>query len=116
MAFTEKQLRKLSRIKGRATLYEVALVRADGTKVLLAYTNRTSKEGIMSAISQRALAVIAFIGHGLIDMRMYPKRGTKDIAMDGGATVTLTGRTQRDAIIDGELDSIRKFEPPLAEV
>ena len=47
------KIEKLERIKNYATRYEVALTLADGRKMLVCYTPRKNKTGLLSAIQQR---------------------------------------------------------------
>ncbi len=98
-AFTPEQLRRIARLKNRDTLYEAEIVRADGARVLLAYC-RKSGSGLREALRKRTEAVVRFLGG--------PKaitwgRGTAPVEIEGGGSIRFSGRTERDAIVEGEL-------------
>lgn len=100
---TAEQSTRLNRIKNRTTAYEISLRRPDGSIELLCYSCGKSGATLRQVVRKRwdylqSLAPGAIFGW---------KRGdtmTLDTVSDGtGFQIRFTGRTQRDAICDGEL-------------
>lgn len=92
---------KLAAIAGRATRYEVALTQHGQPVALVGYTARKSRPGLLKAAQ--------VVGQAIIDRTAMPQdatmswsHGTMVLGFDGWA-VKFTGRTQRDAIMTGEL-------------
>ena len=56
---TPTTLEKLKRIQNYATRYEVALSLSDGRKLLVCYTPRKNRAGLLSAIQERGKAILA---------------------------------------------------------
>lgn len=90
---------KLDRLKNYRTRYELAASHPDGRKVLIRYTARKGRRGLLDALTMDAARVCKVLGSDDIH---WAKR-----AADGGTmgdwTVKFSGRTQREAILDGEL-------------
>jgi hypothetical protein len=108
-AFTPDQLRRLERLRNRSTLYEIEIVRGDGTRALLCYGQKNKRQ-IMVAIEKRGDSVLAFLG--VDSAQMDRTRGTTEVRM-GDAIARPTGRTQRDAITSGdELPYVGTLHPP----
>lgn len=104
MALTELQIRKLSRIQGRATLYEVALVKGD-QKLLLCYTRKTGRglgDYVRNIRNNHAASADVLKARTGIDLQAWNWNGWG---------YEFTGRTQREAIIDGELPFWGRPEP-----
>ena len=99
---TDQQMQKLEALRNYGTRYEAVVVRGDGEQRLLAYLGRHSLQGLYSATTQRGRAVLAFLVLP-DDAQMTFARKSREIAITGGHTVKFTGRTQRDAISNGEL-------------
>ncbi|OHD25594.1 MAG: hypothetical protein A2064_09110 [Spirochaetes bacterium GWB1_66_5] len=98
MALTPGQVQKLARLRRRDTLYEAALVhRTTGQRVLLCYSH-TSGARLGSYIAHHADEVVAFCGSD----RYVARQAGEEYAI-GDWGVRWTGRTQREAIIGGEL-------------
>ena len=100
-----EQCAKLARLQGLSTRYEAIVRRADGATRLLCYSARHSGHGLRAALQQRAAEVLAFIG-GDETTRATVRRhkaGPQSIELTGGHVVAWSCRTQRDAIILGEL-------------
>lgn len=101
---------RLERLRNRATLYELAISRGD-TAYLVAYC-RKGQRGIWDAITSkhRVHHVVALAGTQTLH---FAKR-----ASDGGTigewSVRFTGRTERDAIIGGELTYVGNLNLNLA--
>ena len=98
-------LEKLERIQHYATRYEVALSLSDGRKLLVCYTPRKSRAGLLSAIQQRGKAILAQMPDLSDDARMTYAAAT-GFDLGNGSRVHFSGRTQRDAICNNELDFI----------
>lgn len=89
---------KLERLHNRGTSYELACTMADGRKCLAGYT-RQSKMGILSMLRKNGEEWAKRIPeNAMID---FDKGGKS--AKIGPFDVRFSGRTQRDAIIEGEL-------------
>ncbi len=95
------KLEQLARIKLYGTRYELAVVKGD-CKYLISYVIRRSRPGMMDAIRKYGQQVIDVCG---IDqsqiMGWVPSRHVFEIG--NGWELRLTGRTQREAIMDDEL-------------
>lgn len=92
---------RLSRLSGRHTRYEATLVHAlTGETRLLCYTARKNKHGLRDYINTKAEALAAFCGAH----RVGPARPDflAYLAI-GDWQIGFTGRTQREAILGGEL-------------
>jgi hypothetical protein len=91
---------RLERLRNRATLYELAMTRGE-ERLLVAYSQRKGRRDIFKAVTadHRVGPIMARTGADRIE---FAKRAA-DGAMMGGWTIRFTGRTERDAIIEGEL-------------
>ena len=97
---TKAQVRKLDRIRRRDTLYEVELVhRQTGERCLLCYCHRTGSR-LAGYIARHAEALVAFCGSDTYATRRLDLREEFAIGEWG---MRWTGRTQREAIMHGEL-------------
>jgi len=101
MTITEK----LEAIRHYATRYEIALSFADGRKMLVCYTPRKNKAGLRDAILSRGKAILAQMPDLSDDARMTYAAAT-GFSLGNGCRIYFTGRTQRDAICNGELPFI----------
>lgn len=107
MALTETQIRQLARIQHYATRYELAAVRGN-ERVLICYTERKNRSGLWSAISSnRAEPLCRLTGAEEIT---FGKRAA-DGGMMGDWKIVFTGRTQRPAILAGELPFLLDLSP-----
>jgi hypothetical protein len=96
---------RLNRLRNFVTRYEVALTFADGRKMLVCYTPRKNKAGLLSCIQSRGNAILAQMPDLSDDARLtYDK--TTGFDLGNGCRVHFTGRTQRDAISNDELGFI----------
>jgi hypothetical protein len=105
---TSTQLAKLARIKNYSTRYEL-IVENDGIRHLVVYTPRRNRQGLISAIE-------CSVAHGLsaltgVDSITFSKRGDEPSAIVGKWRIRFSGRTQRDAIIQGELPWVGDLAP-----
>lgn len=95
---TNELQKKLERLANRSTAYELAAIHPDGRRVLIAYS-RKGRRGIFSAVRNRGEAVAALCQSQEF---AFAKRAA-DGATCGEWSIRFTGRTQRDAYVEGEL-------------
>lgn len=94
---------KLQRIHGYVTRYELAAVKGEH-RILIGYIVRTSRQGMLDACRK--------YGSQLVDvLQVHPEQllvfnRTIQAFELGDWSIRLTGRTQRTAIIEGELPFI----------
>jgi hypothetical protein len=102
---TAEQLRKLDRLRHFATRYEIEIVPPNGAAMLVCYTPRRTMRGFMEALSERWAPIIAT---GIVPQDMKGERIGRTIGyrFENGAIIRFSGRTQRDAIMSGELTFI----------
>jgi hypothetical protein len=94
---------KLARLKNRSTRYESVLTNGTDRKFLVLYTAQHSHRGLIAAIRQRYDAILAKTGG---ELPHAAKAGQKFTGNEW--LCSFSGRTQREAIIEGQL--------PFAEV
>lgn len=90
---------RLAAIAGRSTKYELVLVHDDGRRLLLAYGRKT-RPGVLAIVNRNAVALADFCGCDTIQLRGLPA-GT--FGKIGAWSLRASGRTEREAIIGGEL-------------
>lgn len=90
---------RLAAIAGRTTLYEIILVHDDGRRRLLGY-GRKNRPGILAMVNRRAVDLAQFCGAEYITLKGLPA-GT--VGKIGAWSIRATARTERQAIIEGEL-------------
>jgi len=88
---------QLERLRHYATRYELVAVKGDRT-VLVTYTSQKSRDGIYSSAQHRGEALAKLTGTETIT---FAKKA-KDGAEMNGWKINFSGRTQRDAICNGE--------------
>ena len=98
-ALASDVLARLARLQGRPTRSEIAIVRPDGERCLLAFTARHSRQGIVEAARDRWEAVWQFCG---LPQDGAIKLSKGRLETSNGCRIEFTGRTQRDAIMAGE--------------
>lgn len=94
---------KLQRIHGYATRYELAAVKGE-RRILIGYIVRRSRQGIRDACRKygpQLVDVCQVSGNQLLVFNRFSR-----MMELGDWTIRLTGRTQRTAIIEGELPFI----------
>lgn len=96
------QEQKLARLHNRPTGYEVAAIKGE-TRILVAYCQRHSFSGLRNAVYNRAEKVVALTGKTEFQSR-------KGDMLLGDWTIRFTGRTQRDAILEGELPYVGEIK------
>ena len=95
---------KLAKLKNYATRYELAMIRGDD-RILVCYTNRRGRAGIMDAVHSRATAMIWRTG---TDRITFAKRAGDGATM-GDWSIQFTGRTQRECYIEGALPYVENL-------
>jgi hypothetical protein len=93
---TENQNAKLDAIKNRATRYELVIQRGD-ERFRLCYTGRKNRRGMIDWIFRNGKELAAFSGSEEV------RFGHGATAQLGDWHISFSGRTQREAIIAGEL-------------
>jgi hypothetical protein len=89
---------KLARLKNRNTRYEIILTNGTDAKYLVLYTAQHSQSGLYAAVRQRYAAILVITGG---ELPFAAKRS--DIFHGREWRCFFSGRTQREAIIEGEL-------------
>lgn len=89
---------RLAAIHGRSTKYELVLVHDDGRTLLLGYGRKT-KPGVLAMVHRQAVELSQFCGADYITLAGLP-RGT--FGKIGPWSLRASGRTEREAIIQGE--------------
>lgn len=102
----EATMKRLDRLHNRPTKYELAITHPNGSSYLIRYTNRRNRTGMWDCLYQVAQAITDLTGTDYVD----PAWLVKDGATVGEWTIHFTGRTQRDAIINGELEFIEDIK------
>ena len=94
-------LEKLAKLQHFATRYEVVLTLADGVKLLVGYTPRRTRAGLVAAVQFQSGAILARMPGLTDEASMTATRAAVDFG--NGARAAFSGRTQREAICAGEL-------------
>lgn len=92
---------KLESIHNRATRYELAAIMGE-RRVLIAYTGRRSRHGLLEACRKRGPQVVALTCPSGEELLNFDKKASNGATI-GQWAIRFTGRTQRDAIMEGEL-------------
>lgn len=93
---------RLARLHNRPTRYELAATHADGRKVLIAYSPRRNRQGLLAAARERGELLVKLAGTDSITFAKLAAGG----ATMGAWSIKYTGRTQREAYTEGELPYI----------
>lgn len=103
---TAQQTQRLEGLRNRSTRYEVIAEYAGGSW-LVGYTARTGKGGLMAVVRRNDCELIERleVGEESTCSVSGGRLGAR-LDMSHGAVVRFSGRTQREAIISGELDRI----------
>lgn len=99
---------KLAALHNRATRYEVVAIKQEPigeTRVLIGYTARHSRHGLLAACRQRGEVMIKALGLNDTSMLFPAKRAADGFDIDKWS-IRFSGRTQRDAILEGELQYV----------
>jgi hypothetical protein len=98
---TEMQKAKLKSLTSSRTRYEVEMVASSGFRYLIAYTARRSFRGLLDVVRQRGAVILRVLG--LPEDTRVERDGAGALRFPDGTIVRFSGRTQRDAIVFGEL-------------
>ena len=101
---TATVMERLTRLQRYATCYELAIRHADGRTYLLAYCGSKSRETVFRIARKHGTRIVEVTG---VDQIFFAKRSA-DGAIVGDWRIVWTGRTERDAITNGELPFIAK--------
>jgi hypothetical protein len=93
-------MRKLAAIQGYNTRYEAVMILADGRTYRIGYLGRKSRSGLLACIRTRGPRILAVVDMP-DDAVMTWKAGAMHLGE--GTVIKFSGRTQRDAICNGEL-------------
>lgn len=88
---------RLARLKNYSTRYELLAIHRD-YKVLLCYTSRRTRAGVVDAIRNRGAELVALTGS---ENFTFGKNATDGVRL-GEWTIKFTGRTQRECIIQDD--------------
>lgn len=103
---------KLARIHNRATCYELALINGD-RRILICYSMRQGRHTILEACRKHGQAIVDLTcPHG--EQNMVFLKPASLGATIGDWWIRFTGRTQREAIITGELPWIGDVKTEVA--
>jgi len=103
---TNEQIIKLARLKNYSTRYELVAYGPNGEKILVCYTPRKSLRGVIDAIRSRWEECERMAGTD----QCYTQKRAEDGCKMGAWVIRFSGRTQREAIIDGELRYIGSLD------
>ncbi|MCM8809901.1 MAG: hypothetical protein NC934_07030 [Candidatus Omnitrophica bacterium] len=111
MALTPEQLKKLESLRHYSTRYELILQTPSGKKYLVVYTPKRNYKGILDAIHENGSEK----GKKILKILNLPENTTikkdekyKGFIFPDGSRMYFSGRTQKDAILSGELPFILK--------
>jgi hypothetical protein len=102
---TTEQIAKLERCRNYATRYEITARHPDGRTFLVCYTPRVSRTGLqlaMQNVGDRLVAALPVGENDEMTWHTQPRAHCKT----SGWEIGFTGRTQRDAIMSGEMPFI----------
>lgn len=94
-------LEKLERLHNYPTRYELIAEKGDA-RILIGYTMHQSRHGLLSLCRQNGEKLVSFMGLDDKAEIVFLKPAKLGATM-GGWSVKFSGRTQRDAISNGEL-------------
>jgi hypothetical protein len=98
---TEEQKAKLARLHYGPTRYEIEMVTPSGVKHLIAYTPRRSFRGLLDAVQERGAIILRVTG--MPEDTRAERGDNASLRFSDGTIIRFSGRTQRDAIMHGEL-------------
>jgi hypothetical protein len=99
------KLARLARLQNRPTRYEITATREGCDTLLIGYTPRVSRIGLLHVMQRQHVELIARLGIGDDDEIAWHTR-PRVHATTSGWSIGFTGRTQRDAILSGEFPFI----------
>jgi hypothetical protein len=99
---------KLARIQNYRTRYEVTAKHPDGREILIGYTSRKGRQGLCELVSARTERATAIVYLCKADTYHTAKRAADGMTC-GQWTIRFTGRTQRDAYMEGEREYVEDY-------
>jgi hypothetical protein len=109
------QTQKLERLRNRRTLYEVAAIRGE-SRVLISYAGQHSRHGLMKAISIHGQQIVDVFQLPATARMTFGEKASDGVTLPGGIVIRFTGRTEREAILSGELSFIGELARVAKEV
>ena len=98
---------KLAQLHNRTTRYEIVCHSPTGERWLIGYTARPGKPGMMNSTRAIGESVVALTGVTDQDKAKFSGGRTRArLDLGNGWAIAFSGRTQRDAIIEGELPRV----------
>jgi len=104
LLLTEMQKAKLKSLTSNRTLYEIEMATPSGFKYLIAYASRRSFRGLLDVVRQRGTVILRVLG--LPEDTRVERDWAGALRFPDGTIIRFSGRTQRDAIMFGELPFI----------
>ena len=101
---TSTQSARLAAIANRYTRYEVIAQRDNGERVRIGYTMHRSRHGLLQVLRAHADQVIALTNCGENTMMTAGSRASDGFRINDWS-LRFTGRTERQAILEGEHQS-----------
>jgi hypothetical protein len=101
---TQDTQARLARLYNRRTAYELVAIR-DDRRILIAYSQGRSRHSILAACRNRGQQVIDALGISASDLLMFAKRASDGCTI-GPWSIRFSGRTEREAILTGELEYV----------
>ena len=98
--------KKIAALQGRPTYYEVALIKGD-TRILLQYVHRVTRQSVLKAAQKFGPKLVDLMG--VTDETPFSWKPNA-VAHLGDWTIRSTGRTEREAITNGELPFIGNLD------
>ncbi len=95
---------QLARLTNRATRYELALINGD-TRILVMYSHGRARHDLLKCCRTHGEAIVALACPTGEELLTFAPKAA-DGAKIGPWSIRFTGRTQREAIIEGELPFI----------
>lgn len=95
---------KLERLQNRPTRYEVTATHRDYPSMLLGYTPRKTRPGLVDVLLQHSDKFVELTGTHSVE------KDRKTFVTDTGWIIQFSGRTQRDAYCNGERPFIETLE------
>jgi hypothetical protein len=102
---------RLALLHNRLTCYEIVAVRGD-TRLLVCYSQSRSRNGLLAACRKRGQALIDHLWITPSDMLVAAPRAADGFTI-GPWSIRYSGRTERDAIQEGELSHFTEVAEPI---
>lgn len=104
---TATQVRRLEELKNRYSRYEVVCQSPTGERYLVGYTSHPGRRGMMERARAFGQQVIARTGVDDSHAAKFSGGHTRArLDLGNGWAICFTGRTERQAILEGELERV----------